>query len=260
MDDSRLAHNIAVVGEAGGAGGALATVLQASYAARVILVSDNPSIDQDVHRHVGCNRSNRESWRESFTTPDEGIRCAGAIWASAPEGASAFTELMDLDESRWEALAETPIREFVAFLQGYFDYLDGERGSVLLLAPTLTLLGGPSGASAWAASADAQRSVLKVAARNWGRIGEGITLNTLLVTPDLLCEAPGDPHDWVSPSARVRKGLPRPSLQRGPTVADVARIASEFAFDAANTSGDDGTFASVTGSTIGIDGGIWMAP
>jgi hypothetical protein len=254
--------NVVIAGEAPGAAASLAQGLAKIAQANVSLVSRESSEPLSLGAQLCCDFSSRDEWRTAF---DECVKSPNerfaAIWASLPRGAQLFTPLVTHDEASWEALAETPLREFVAFLQGYFDATAGKKGVVLLLAPTHTLLGGPVGSAGWAAAADAQRSLLKVAARNWGLLGEGITLQTLLVTPDLLAgEAPAN-SDRFPTSARVRKGLPRPSLASAPTYSDIAKVAFEIAFDTLNR--DDeviGGWKGVTASTIGIDGGIWMAP
>ncbi len=163
-----------------------------------------------------------------------------AVWAWTEPSSTTPVALDHLDEHQWAVRAEDPIRHLLAFLQGSFDYFANRSGALVVLVPTLSLVGAPAGLAPWATAAEGQRSLAKVAARTWGRLG--LTVNCVAVPPDLLADA----------ESRQRPGLPPPALDRFPSVrTEVAAVVSSL------TSAD---WRAVTGATVGVDGGSWMPP
>jgi NAD(P)-dependent dehydrogenase (short-subunit alcohol dehydrogenase family) len=172
------------------------------------------------------------------------------VWAWTEPSSVVPTPLSATVDQEWEVMAERPIRRYLFFLQGTWAHLAGRGGRMVALVPTLSMVGGPSGLVAWATAAEGQRALSKVAARNWG--ASGITVNCLAVAPERL--AWGDPGQADPGDGRPlqRAGLPPISLDRTPTlVDDVSGVVLSLAAP---------TMASVTGATIGVDGGVWMAP
>lgn len=167
------------------------------------------------------------------------------VWAHAPAVVTAPAPLAELGEERWAAAAERPLSDFRTFLQGSFAHLAGRRGAIVALVPSSALTGGAAGYVPWAALAEGQRALVRIAARGWGH--RGIRVNTVAVTPDLLAGAavasPGRP--------RLRPGL-RPAALGAPGMRD------EVAAVVASLAGPD--WRGVTGATVGVDGGVWMAP
>jgi NAD(P)-dependent dehydrogenase (short-subunit alcohol dehydrogenase family) len=195
-----------------------------------------------VHSAPDWDRSGPEGFAAALSAAPE---IGAVVWAWAPPSTTTPTPFESVDEATWEAACEVPIRQCLSFLQGAYKYFAGRPGSMVVLVPTLTLIGPPPGLVAWATAAEGQRTLMKSAARNWGPVG--IRTYAVAVTPALLV-APGSGN----PDApRLRVGLPPSSLASPPTMAEVATVVSTVTGPG---------FASVTGSTVGVDGGQWMVP
>jgi NAD(P)-dependent dehydrogenase (short-subunit alcohol dehydrogenase family) len=180
-------------------------------------------------------------------------RIETTVWAFTEPASTVPAPLDRVMEPQWEVMAERPIRRYLSFLQGSAAYFAGRGGRVVALVPTLSMVGAPSGLVAWATAAEGQRALSKVAARNWGVAG--ITVNCLGVAPERLAWGDGDgdavPGDPAGHTLQ-RAGLPPVSLARTPTLADdVSSVVLTLAGQGMD---------SVTGATIGVDGGVWMAP
>lgn len=174
------------------------------------------------------------------------------VLASAGAAATALGELAGLDPAEWTERVETPLRRTLACFQGAYRRLRGRGGGLVVLVPTLSLVGA-AGLAPWAAVAEAQRALAKSAGRAWG--GEGITVNCLALPGAVLRSRPG-PEDPVVDQAGERgpdrPGLPPPSLTGPPDFeSTVAPVVAALA-----TPG----WAGVTGATIAVDGGVWMTP
>jgi NAD(P)-dependent dehydrogenase (short-subunit alcohol dehydrogenase family) len=158
-----------------------------------------------------------------------------------------------------------PLRRTVACFQGAHRRLRLRGGSLVLIVPTLSLVGS-SGFVPWATVAEGQRSLAKAAARAWG--GEGITVNCLAVPGALLTPSIGgqEPVGEAAPggdeapvgrdeppgSAPDRPGQPAAALGAPPDLrGGVAPVVASLV---------GGGWTGVTGATIAVDGGIWMTP
>jgi 3-oxoacyl-[acyl-carrier protein] reductase len=185
------------------------------------------------------------------------------VWAWTEPDSTRPEPLGSLEESAWSAMAEEPIRRFLRYLQGVASYRAGRPGTLIALVPTLGMMGAPAGLVAWATATEGQRALAKVATRTWG--ARGLTVNCVGVAPERL--AWGDPtgsrtaaavtEAAVSGDAPVepslqRAGIPAASLGRTTTLgSDVAQVVLSLSSPG---------MRSVTGATIGVDGGVWMAP
>ncbi len=244
---------IAVVG-GGPAADHLASGL-AALGAPVCMVtapgSDGAAVDRPVPS-VAWDMSGPDGLVRALAEAEEQMgRVGTAVWAFTEPTSVVPAPLCGVVESDWDVMAERPIRRYLAFLQGTWAYFDGRGGRVVALVPTLSMVGAPSGLVAWATAAEGQRALSKVAARNWGLVD--VTVNCLAVAPERLAWGDPDP-DTGDPGERPlqRPGLPPVSLRRAATLADdVASVVLALA-----TAGME----SVTGATIGVDGGVWMAP
>jgi NAD(P)-dependent dehydrogenase (short-subunit alcohol dehydrogenase family) len=166
-----------------------------------------------------------------------GGRLGAVVDAMVVPAATRPRPLMELAEGEWAELAEEALRSSLYALQAARGAL-GEGGRILLLGPSLSM-SGAAGLVAWVAASEGRRALVKIAARAWG--SEGITVNWLGVPAGLLAGT-GDELD--------RPGTPPPSLPR-PGVEDVAGVVQTFL---------DPAFAVITGSTLAVDGGVWMNP
>ena len=147
------------------------------------------------------------------------------------------SELTTLDGDAWRALAEAPLRRALHVLQQSHRRLSSGGHIVALLPSVVT--SGAAGLVPWVAAAEGYRSLLKAAARAWGR--DGITVNCVLMPADLIAETSLD-----------RPGLQPPALGRAVDLhSDVAGVVAALL---------GGGMSAVTGQTIAADGGVWMTP
>jgi NAD(P)-dependent dehydrogenase (short-subunit alcohol dehydrogenase family) len=133
------------------------------------------------------------------------------VLASAGVSATDRGELAELDPTQWRQRVELPLQRTVACFQGAHRRLAAKGGCLVVLVPTLALVGA-SGYGPWATVAEGQRSLAKSAARAWG--GEGITVNCVAVPAALLRSSEtGAGADDEDPD---RPGQPSPALVAAP--------------------------------------------
>jgi NAD(P)-dependent dehydrogenase (short-subunit alcohol dehydrogenase family) len=136
---------------------------------------------------------------------------------------------VDVDPELWERVWEGSMHATVASLQAVFPGMrDRGWGRVVVLTPTASM-SGVAGRAALCAVVEAQRVLAKSTARQWG--AHGITVN---------CLATGEPG---SAGALAPPALAVP--------ADISGVLRFLVSDAS---------ADLTGATLCVDGGVWMAP
>ena len=141
--------------------------------------------------------------------------------------------LVEVDDVRWEEVWEGTMRTSLALLQA----VHGIVSRVVFVTPTLSMSGAEL-LTPLTAAVEGQRLLAKSAARQWG--ADGITVNCVAPAPSLVGAEVGGMA--LSPPALGGAGDPATDL--APVVAFLCSEASHF----------------VTGATIGVDGGVWMAP
>ncbi len=191
---------------------------------------------------VPCAMASADEVAQALARAQE---AAGPIHAvvlvSAGAVATVKGELTALEAAEWSERVEKPLRRTLACLQGSHRHLRVHGGSLLILLPTLSLVGS-AGFAPWAAVAEAQRALAKSAARAWGP--ERVTVNCVAVSGELLTS-----NGAISPD---RPGLPPLSLATRPDMeTDVAAVVASLVTRA---------WAGVTGATVAVDGGVWMTP
>jgi 2-hydroxycyclohexanecarboxyl-CoA dehydrogenase len=148
--------------------------------------------------------------------------------------------LEEVDDARWQAVWEDTLRASLLCCQAAFAQMAGRPGRIIFSTPTVSM-SGAAGLVAYTAAVEGQRLLAKSAARQWG--SQGITVNCIAPPFDL-----GDDHDGghshvpLTPPALGGPGDPETDL--GPVVVFLASDAGHF----------------VTGATLSLDGGDWMAP
>jgi NAD(P)-dependent dehydrogenase (short-subunit alcohol dehydrogenase family) len=182
---------------------------------------------------------------------------AGPLDAVVLSSAGAATteqgDLAGLDPVQWRDRVETPLERSLACFQGAHRRLRPRGGCLVVLVPTLSLVGA-AGFVTWAAVAEGQRSLAKAAARAWG--SEGIRVNCVAV-PGALLSSPFGHHaeDGGRPGPEDRgldrPGLPAPALPGPALRAQIAPVVASLV---------GGSWRAVTGATIAVDGGVWMTP
>jgi NAD(P)-dependent dehydrogenase (short-subunit alcohol dehydrogenase family) len=136
---------------------------------------------------------------------------------------------VDVRPDEWDRLWERSMRAMVGSLQAVFPGMrDRGWGRVIAVTPTASM-SGVAGLAPLCAVVEAQRVLAKSTARQWG--AHGITVN---------CVAPGSPGS---------AGALAPPALRGPV--DLRGVL-RFVASAAS--------AALTGATLCVDGGVWMAP
>lgn len=178
---------------------------------------------------------------------NDGGPVQAVVLASAGVSATDHGELAGLDTTQWRQRVELPLRRTVACFQGAHRRLANAGGCLVVLVPTLALVGA-SGYGPWTTVAEGQRSLAKSAARAWG--GQGITVNCVAVPATLLrSSATGAESGAADPD---RPGQPPPALAPSPDLE--GRVAALVA------SLVTGPWRAVTGATIAVDAGVWMTP
>jgi NAD(P)-dependent dehydrogenase (short-subunit alcohol dehydrogenase family) len=149
--------------------------------------------------------------------------------------------LVDVDEDRWEAVWEATMRSSLLCCQAAFTHMAGRGGRIIFSTPTLSM-SGAAGLVAYTAAVEGQRLLAKSAARQWGV--HRITVNCVAPAPATAegDEVGGRHHLPLNPAPLGGPGDPETDL--GPVVVFLASDAGHF----------------VTGATICVDGGVWMAP
>lgn len=163
-----------------------------------------------------------------------------ASWNPALTTPKPIESITDADITEgWEASMQTLIWS----LQASFPALSESKGRVAVVLPTTAMSGG-SHYSLAAASFEAQRILMKATARQWGP--GGVRLNAIAIAPESVLDdaAVSDVH-YLAPAAL---GEDRSEEQRSlDLVRAVAFLIGE------QSSG-------LTGQTVGVDGGRWLAP
>jgi hypothetical protein len=169
----------------------------------------------------------------------------GVVIASVGDVPATPAAVADLDEAAWRARVEIPLHRMLVCFQGVFAALRGAGGTVVVVVPTLSLVGA-AGFGPWAAVTEGQRSLAKAAARAWGQFA--ITVHCVAVPAALLTTAPTIAPNDVDLD---RPGQPAPALVRPGLRAEVAAVVQSLLSP---------TWRSVTGVTVAVDGGVWMTP
>lgn len=131
------------------------------------------------------------------------------------------------------------------FMQACFPYLRDTRGKVFNLG-SVAGLRGDAGFTAYAAAKEAVRAISRVAAREWG--AHGITVN--VICP--FSESPGVEYMIEKVPGFIDELTSETSLKRlGSSEKDVGRTVAFLASEGGDY---------ITGQTINVDGGIWIAP
>ncbi|MDZ4363298.1 SDR family oxidoreductase [Brevundimonas sp.] len=164
-----------------------------------------------------------------------------SLLADAAGGRRPLTE-QTLDD--WRAQAIEPIRTAMRVLVALGEVMKpAGRGSIVLLAPSLSLVGG-DGRVALGTALEGQRGLVKSVARQWG--GTGVTVNWIAAAPVAL----SDRFDAASLAAKG-DAVPVALGRRPDARAEIASLAAWMA-------GPGGR--GMTGATLMLDGGEWMVP
>lgn len=145
--------------------------------------------------------------------------------------------LCETPESAWQQGCEASLQTALFVLQASQPHLCERGGRIVLVTPTLSTAGAV-GLVPLATAMEAIRVLGKSAAKQWGC--HGITINSLAPSVDALSDAGN-----ASRVSLGEKALPDYDARR-----DVGPVVSFLASEAA---------AHLTGATLRVDGGLWMA-
>ncbi len=149
--------------------------------------------------------------------------------------------LVDTDEDSWDAHGEAVLRAGLWTAQAARIQMTGRGGTIVFVIPVVAMTGA-AGLVPYATAMEGQRALVRSAARQWG--AQGIRVNCVAPPLDLMT-------DKIAASEEVAP-LNTSALGRPPDGrADIAPVIAMLA-------GEAGHF--VTGATIPVDGGVWMAP
>jgi 3-oxoacyl-[acyl-carrier protein] reductase len=236
----RPASRAAIIGGAGGFG----LELLSGLADRNVAVVGVAAPGQDASgTAIACAWSSVDDVESALS---EAARALGGldavVDASVPTSAATVGPLIELEETGWATAAEEPLGTCVHVMQASHRMLRARGGRVVVVLPSLAMTGA-AGVVPWVTAAEGYRSLVKIAARQWGALG--ITAIAVAVPAGLLTGA-------ADPLSLDRPGVP------GPALGDVPRARVEVATTVAGLLHPD--MAHVTGATIAVDGGGWMTP
>ena len=163
------------------------------------------------------------------------------VWADYPEIACQPTALIDLTPSDWKAACDHPLRSAIDLARDVHEPLAAARGTIVFLVPLMASAGG-AGYSALAGLGEGVRLLAKSLAKTWG--ADDITSHSITLDPHAFLEADN------AAGIAADNALHEPPLGRVPSdTDDVAPIIDWLASD---------TAAPLVGSSLVVDGGLWM--
>jgi NAD(P)-dependent dehydrogenase (short-subunit alcohol dehydrogenase family) len=167
------------------------------------------------------------------------------VHASATPQALAVRPLDALSAKDWQAAVHRSMLATLYCLQGAHAQQREQGGAFVLIGPSTALVGA-AGLVPLITLAEAQRTLVKSAARQWGALG--MRLNWVGVAARHYDPALADVHLPQTPEL----GPPPPALGRVPEPqADVADVIAWLGSDGAR---------GITGASFNLDGGDWMVP
>jgi 3-oxoacyl-[acyl-carrier protein] reductase len=189
---------------------------------------------------VSCGFKDRAETSEALTRVAEALGPIDLV-VHAVVGPLVDSPLIDTDEDSWDSRGEAVLRAGLWTAQAARVHLGGRGGNIVFVIPIVAMTGA-AGLVPYATAMEGQRALVRSAARMWG--SEGIRVNC--VSPPL--DAMGDTVAGAGGAAPLNtSALGRPPDGR----SDIAPVVVLLAGNSAHF---------VTGATIPIDGGVWMAP
>lgn len=160
-----------------------------------------------------------------------------------PAVALQAVPIHELSPAAWRIACHDAIKALLAILQAAFTQMCARGGSVVVLAPALSLAGAER-LVALTTALEGQRGLVKSAARQWGR--HGLTVNWVAAAPAAL--SPLFEHLPLP----VKPDAVRVALGRGPALDEGLAGVIDFLGSEAGRA--------MTGTTVMADGGEWMVP
>jgi len=227
------------------AGGPLADGL-VRQGARVALLTDTVVEANAAVTRIATTFGSRESVAAAFARARELLGPAQLVVHSGTPAISFISSPIErLPYEQWSASVHDAVKCTIYCLQAAHEHFEGRCGAIVVFGPVLSLVGA-AGLVPLSTALEAQRSIVKSAARQWGR--KGIRVNWVAI---------GAEGNYPALESAVipqvpEFGLPSAPLGRVPDIGgDAADLIGFLGSDAARA---------VTGTTLNIDGGNWMVP
>jgi NAD(P)-dependent dehydrogenase (short-subunit alcohol dehydrogenase family) len=151
-------------------------------------------------------------------------------------------EVEVLTEAQWAGACEATLEGAYRLAQAAHPHLAASAGRLVYVVPTIAM-GGAAGYAPYAAAAEGIRALAKGVAKTWG--AHDITVNTLAINAVHVFGAGtgDDVAAALSLSPPALGGAGDPAHDIAPVLALLASADAHF----------------VTGTTLVLDGGVWMA-
>ena len=220
-----MSRDVLVVG-----GGDPAAALAAELSGRVRLVAPEPDeVDDGFVDRLG----------RAGGDPLDGLDLV--VHALYPERSRTPAPIAEMSPAQWQAGCDAPLEAGLRLARGAHRHLRMRRGVIVFCVP-LVGAAGAAGFSALAGLAEGLRVLARSLARGWG--ADHIRAHAVTLHPSMFLTGE---HAVAAAAATA---LHDPALGRLPTAAEIAAMIDRLA------SGDaDG----LTGATLVMDGGAWMA-
>jgi 3-oxoacyl-[acyl-carrier protein] reductase len=249
MSGSLIGKSVVITGADGPIGHALALAVKGA-GARTALLGDigglaglaaAMSTSGDDVIAVDMDFTSRERVAQAFAVAADRVRAPIDAVVHAYMPAVAFERLPfdRIDDERWHAVWEGAMRAQLFVLQAGYEHMRGRQGRFLFVTPTVCMSGAAQ-LALYTAAVEGHRLLAKSAARQWG--AENITVNCLAPPPEFVPIGVPSGALALAPPALNRAGGPDADL--GPITVHLLSDAGRF----------------ITGATISVDGGVWMAP
>lgn len=195
--------------------------------------------------HIPMSLGGFDAVAQAFAQAGERLGRAELIIHDAmPDMRTAPRRVTDQSYAEWNRLTHETVRAALHCLQAAAAHFAGRVGSVLLLGPAMALVGA-AGLVPLTTALEAQRSLMKSAARQWGK--NGLRLNWLALADSNYPQLSAAAIPLVP-----ELGPPPPALGRSPEMgAELAALTAFFGGPGASV---------LTGATLNADGGNWMVP
>ena len=221
-----MSRDVLVVG-----GGDPGTALAAELSGEVLLAAPEPGDVDDsfVDRLV-----------RSDGTPVDGLDLV--VHALYPEPSRTPAPIEELTDDDWAAACDDPLEAGIRLSRGAHRHLAARQGAIVFCVP---LVGAAGAANLVALSglAEGLRVLARSLARSWG--ADHIRAHALTLHPSMFL-APEH-----SASAAEATALHDAALGRLPSAAEIASVIDALA--------DGRTTGGLTGASLVMDGGAWMA-
>ena len=166
------------------------------------------------------------------------------LMALLPNALFQVRPVEDLGPDEWRARVHAPIMLLLHIMAKLGVAVAGKEATFVVIGPTLGHIGG-AGISPLCTVLEAQRGMVKSAARQWGE--RGLTVSWMGVAPEAYDAALADIDRTTGPEF----GPAHRAIGRLPMLSEAAQAATLLASPAGRL---------ITGHTINVDGGEWMLP